>query len=125
FLAAFVAAFAVFAFFPARFVFNVASFVVVLSVVATSVLIVISFLAVDPPLTIHHSGWPGKRVERSEERIAVCSRGRSGGFHVYENAVIRPLAAQQCQSWHGVSLTECINRIRLKLRGVLFQNLGI
>ena len=42
---------------------------VVLSVVATSVLIVISFLAVDPRLTIHHSGWRGKRVERSEEKI--------------------------------------------------------
>src|SRR5215468_2312377 len=72
FLAAFVAAFAVLAFFPPRVVFNVASFVVVLSVVATSVLIVISFLAGDPRGTIHHSGWPRKRVERSEEKIAAC-----------------------------------------------------
>ena len=88
-LAAVMAAFAVLAFFPPRFVFNVASFVVV-SVVATSVLIVISFLAVDPRLTIHHSGWLGKRVERSKERSQSVALGRLR-ISIYENAVYKAL----------------------------------
>src|SRR5262249_25726980 len=93
FLAAPLAAFAVLAFFPPRFVFNVASFVVVLSVVAASVLIVISFLAVDPRLTIHHSGWPGKRGGKITAEDRSLRLLRNAEFQVYENAVIRQLKA--------------------------------
>ena len=45
-----------------------------------SMLLGFSFLAVDPRLTIHHSGWPGKRVERSEEKIAGCGSWGTVGF---------------------------------------------
>jgi hypothetical protein len=73
--AALVATFAVLTFFPARFVFGVSCCVVPeFSLMAISVFIVISsFLAVDPRVTIHHSGSPGKRAkDQSRDRSCLA-----------------------------------------------------
>src|SRR5205823_12385280 len=59
--------------FLALFVFGVACSVIPVAsfIVPSTLLMMFSPLAVDPRLTIHHSGAPGKRGQRSE-KIAVA-----------------------------------------------------